>query len=349
VSESIWSAGIGFACTLLFLYLLRPIAVRLRLVDRPSERKSHEGEIPLVGGIAMFLGFAISVLTLPVGLTALRPFFAASLILVVVGVLDDLRELSSRARFAAQILAAAIMVWWGGVALFDLGHIGPGGTLFGLPGFEVVFSVFCAVGVINALNMVDGLDGLAGGVSLVPLLGLALVAHRGELAADRDVLLLLAVVCLAFLWVNVRLPWRRRALAFMGDAGSMFLGFAITWFVVKLSQGPERAMAPVTALWLLLVPLFDTVWLLFKRPLSGRLPTAAGREHLHHVLQMAGCSPVTTLCVICALSVAAAMFGFLAQSRGWSEQHQFAAFLGLFALYCAAMGTAWRRRPGNVA
>ena len=345
--ESLASAAIAFATTLLLLYVLRPISVRIGLVDSPSGRKQHEGHVPLIGGIAMYFGFVIAVLTLPVGLTALRPFFAASAILVLVGLLDDMKELSSRARFAAQIFAAAIMVWWGQVALFDLGFIGSGGGLFALPGWEVVFSVFCAVGVINALNMVDGLDGLAGGLALVPVLGLAVLAHDAGAAADRDVLVLLGVVCVAFLCVNLRLPWRARALVFMGDAGSMFLGFAITWFVIKLSQGPDRAMPPVTALWLLLVPLFDTVWLLFKRPLTGRSPTSAGQEHLHHVLGMMGLSVNATVAVIWSLSVLCACLGVWAAREEIPEKTQFLAFLGLFALYCAVMALAWRRRPGR--
>ena len=158
------------------LHLLRPMAMRMGLVDEPSRRKSHEGSVPLIGGVAMFCGFALAALTLDMGLMAYRSFFAAAAILVVVGILDDMHELSSRARFGAQILAAALMAYWGGVVLGDLGGLAGGGEPFLLSGWEIVFTVFCTVGVINALNMSDGVDGLAGGLSLVALLGLAYIA-----------------------------------------------------------------------------------------------------------------------------------------------------------------------------
>jgi len=335
---------VAVAVSAVLLRGLEPLARRVGLMDAPGARKAHDGSVPLIGGLAMFFGFAMAALTLDAGLTALRPFFAASALLVLVGVLDDLRELSSRARFAAQILAAALMAGWGGVVLRDLGALGPGGAVFELGAWAVPFSVFCTVGVINALNMSDGVDGLAGGLAITAVAGLAWVAHRAGLAAERDVLLLLAAVVLVFLWANARLPWRPRARVFMGDAGSMFLGFAITWFFIRLSQGPDRAMAPVSALWLLLVPLFDTVWLLIKRPLSGRWPTAASQDHLHHVLQMAGLAPGAAVAVLWAGSACAAAGGLWALSAGVAERHMFWLFLGLFALYCMLMASAWRRR-----
>lgn len=332
--------AMSFAVTLVLLFGLRPLAYRVGLLDTPTARKVHAGQVPLIGGIAMFVGFAMSVLTLDVGLTELRPFFAASALLIMVGLLDDFHELSSRARFAAQILAATMMVGWGDVLLSNLGHITPSARLFELGAWTVPFSVFCTVGVINALNMSDGVDGLAGGLALVAIGGLTIVAARPQ----ADVLVLLATVVVAFLVLNARIPGRHRALVFMGDAGSMFLGFAITWFVISLSQGPERVMAPVTALWFLMVPLFDTVWLLLKRPLTGRWPTTASHDHLHHIMQMAGLSPAFTVVVIWLLSISGAGFGLWAHAHEIPERYLFAGFLALFGVYCIVMGAAWRWR-----
>ena len=112
--KTLASYGLAFVVCCGLLHLLRPVALRIGLVDEPSERKSHQGSVPLIGGVAMFCGFALATLTLDVGLTAYRGFFAASAILVVVGILDDMHELSSRVRFGAQILAAGIMAYWGG-------------------------------------------------------------------------------------------------------------------------------------------------------------------------------------------------------------------------------------------
>lgn len=337
------SFALGLVLTALMVALLRPVAIHIGLIDQPGERKVHSDGVPLVGGLAMFCGFALAALTLDLAFTPYRSFFAAVAILMIVGVLDDLRELTSRARFAAQIAAAAMMAWWGGIALDDLGGLRGGESVVELGRWAVPFTIFATVGVINALNMIDGMDGLAGGLSLVALSGLAFVAHDAGLHDRRDLLLLLAACVVAFLIFNVRVPGRSQALVFMGDAGSMFLGFAITWFFIDMSQGPVRVMTPVTALWLLLIPLFDTVWLLIRRPLTGRLPTAADAEHVHHVLQMIGLGVSHTFGLLMLLATGFAVAGIVARKAGIPQNVMFWIFLALFAVYCVTMGMAWRR------
>ena len=336
---SLLTAGITTAVLLGFL---RPLATRIGLLDHPSLRKSHVGRVPLIGGLAMFFGFALGALTLDLGLTAFRSFFAASAILVVVGILDDMHELTSRARFGAQITAAVLMLYWGGVALEDLGALRPDGSLFALSHAEAVFTVFATVGVINALNVADGVDGLAGGLALIALAGLALLATQAGQLDAFVILLMLGAVVVAFLGFNARIPGRFQALAFMGDAGSMFLGFAITWFFIAMSQGEHRAMSPVTALWLLLLPLFDTVWLIIRRASTGRSPTAADYEHLHHVLQMTGLSVNQTVLVMWGIGALCAVVGITSFKLGVPENLMFYLYLGLFALYCAVMAHTWR-------
>jgi UDP-GlcNAc:undecaprenyl-phosphate GlcNAc-1-phosphate transferase len=345
--RDVLSVLLAIGVTTGLLYGLRPFAYRIGLLDSPGARKTHRGDVPIIGGLAMFIGFSISVLTLDVGLFELRPFFAASAILVLVGVLDDWHELSSRARFAAQIFAAILMVEWGRVVLVDLGALHSDGGLFTLGVFAVPFSVFCTVGVINALNMIDGVDGLAGGVALVALSALACLAHMGGQSVHRDVLIVLSLCVMCFVFVNSRTPWRSHASVFMGDAGSMFLGFSITWFFIDLSQGPERVMTPVTALWFLLVPLFDTVWLLFKRPLSGRWPTAASHDHIHHVLQQCGLQAGATAALLWLVAALAAAIGIMGTVFKISEASLFYGFLSLFALYAVVMALLLRKGFGS--
>ncbi len=337
------SLALGFIVTILMVGLLRPAALHIGLIDRPGERKVHSEGVPLVGGLAMFCGFSLAALTLEQAFTPYRSFFAAVAILMIVGVLDDMRELSSRSRFAAQIVAAGMMAWWGGIALNDLGGLRGGEHIVDLGRLAVPFTIFATVGVINALNMIDGMDGLAGGLSLVALSGLAFIAHDAGLHDRRDLLLLLSVCVVAFLVFNVRAPGRSQAMVFMGDAGSMFLGFAITWFFIDMSQGPVRVMTPVTALWLLLIPLFDTVWLLIRRPLTGRLPTAADAEHVHHVLQMIGLGVSQTFVLLMVVATGFAAAGIVALKLGVPQNVMFWIFLAMFAAYCVTMAMAWRR------
>lgn len=338
------SYALAFAVCTGLLHGLRPVAQRIGLVDRPNDRKAHAGSVPLIGGAAMFCGFTLGALTLDLPLAAYASFFAASAILVAVGVYDDLHELSSSVRFGAQILAAALMAYWGGVVLEDLGTITGSGELFLLSGWDIVFTVFATVGVINALNMSDGVDGLAGGLSLIALLGLAYMAASAGRGAEGMLLLMLAVVVVGFLLFNMRFAWRPRALIFMGDAGSMFLGFAITWFFIAMSQGEARAMAPVAALWLLMIPLFDTVWLILWRFSQGRSPTTSDVGHLHHVLQMTGMGAAASVWVMLAIAALGALAGIAALEAGVAENTMFHLFLGLFAAYCVFMAVCWQRR-----
>jgi UDP-GlcNAc:undecaprenyl-phosphate/decaprenyl-phosphate GlcNAc-1-phosphate transferase len=345
LSQTVLACLTGLLATLALVLLLSPLARRIGLVDAPHAHKLHEGEVPLVGGIAMLCGFLFAVLAVPVGLTEFRPLFAGLALLTIVGLLDDFNELGAYSRFAAQIGAGLFMVLWGHQSIVNLGPLV--GTADVLPGAWVIpFTLFSVVGVINALNMQDGMDGLAGSQACLAFLILGATALAGGATAQATVLLVLASVTLGFLAFNLRLPGRPRALVFMGDAGSLFLGLALAWFVVDLSQAPVRTLAPVTALWILAIPLMDTVCILFRRLVRGRSPFLADREHLHHLLQAAGLGVSATLALILLAAAGLAAIGLAAERLGVPERWMFAAFLGLFGVYAVTLDLAWRRLGG---
>jgi UDP-GlcNAc:undecaprenyl-phosphate GlcNAc-1-phosphate transferase len=124
----------------------------------------------------------------------------------------------------------------------------------------------------------------------------------------------------------------------------MFLGFAVSWFLIAMSQGTNRAMAPVAALWLLMIPLFDTVWLILWRFFQGRSPTSSDVGHLHHVLQMTGMRAATSVWLILVIAVVGAVAGIAALESGVAESTMFYLFLGLFSGYCVLMAVSWQRR-----
>ena len=333
---------IAFLATAALIHLLTPVAPRIGLVDQPRGHKTHSGSVPLVGGIAMFCGFLFAVLAAPVPLSGMRPLFAGLALLVIVGVLDDFHELAPHSRFAAQIGAALLMTLWGGVCLHDLGKLlGPETLLLG--DWALPFTVFAVVGVINALNMLDGIDGLAGGYALLAFLLLGTSAAAAGQTPSAAALFTMAAATTAFLTANLRLPGRRRALVFMGNSGSLLLGFALAWFVVQLSQGESRAIAPVTALWVLAVPLMDTVGILLRRLLHRRSPLKPDREHLHHLLGALGLGVNATLGVILGSGLVLAALGYAAAGLRVAEQVQFAVFLALFACYLVALEVTWQR------
>lgn len=298
---------VSLVATALLIVILRPVAVRIGLVDIPNARKSHQSPTPLVGGISMFGGLVIGFFlcqdgVIPLTQREIWSFFGAGLLLVVVGFIDDLVELSPLVRLVAQVIATLIMVFGAGVVLDDLGFLTPSGGLLHLGFLAIPFTIFATLGIINALNMCDGLDGLSGSLTFSSLSGLILVAYTWGSPSDTALLPILGTAIAAFLLFNVRLFGRKRASVFMGDAGSMFLGFALTWYAISLSQGENRVLHPSAALWFLLVPIFDAVAMMLRRILKGRSPFSADREHLHHIFTYAGNTVNETVIVMTGLA-----------------------------------------------
>jgi UDP-GlcNAc:undecaprenyl-phosphate GlcNAc-1-phosphate transferase len=337
---------IAFSITVNLLFVLQHLAQKIGLVDKPNHRKHHSNEVPLIGGIAMFCGFILAVLLLEQPLSGLRSLFAGTFILMIVGVLDDFRELTPRARFIAEILAALLISVGGGVLLRNFGAIGfnmEDVTLRGIVALPL--TIVAIVGVINALNMSDGIDGLAGGLTFITLSALAWITWMEGLHQQLWLLILLIAVVIAFLSFNLRFPGRPQALVFMGDAGTMFLGFILAWFMINLSQGSQRAMTPVTALWIFALPLLDTLTIMLRRILNGYSPFAADRKHLHHLLLNNGFSVPQTLSIILGLAAGLAFLGLLGLYVGIAEATMFRGFLILFAIYLISMMVAWQELP----
>src|SRR6266566_1482595 len=169
-----FSAALAFAVTVVLTLTLRPLALRLRITDKPGGRKQHIGEIPLVGGIAMFIGILVAAMT-TVQFAGRWTLLVPATLLVIVGVIDDRYNVGVSARLAAQTCAALIMMVGGGLYLRDIGD--PFGTgLLGLGVLAIPGSVLVALSVINAFNFIDGIDGLAASMALIGLAAGALAA-----------------------------------------------------------------------------------------------------------------------------------------------------------------------------
>lgn len=323
---------IAFTMAFFSISLLKPLAIRLRLVDSPGGRKQHQGDIPLIGGLAMFVGFLFALLTLNVSLSIYRSFIAGCGLLVLVGVLDDFQELSPRARLVAQIIAGILMAVWGSNQLTHFGNIFFFGNItLGL--LSIPITVFAVVGIINAVNMTDGLDGLAGSLALVQLGLLALIAYKGYLQTEVQILCSLIFALIGFLVFNLRLPWRNHAHIFMGDSGSMFLGYALAWFLVSLAQNPLEVARPVTMIWIMIVPLFDTTRLLIRRIYQRRSPFSPDREHIHHLLADKGLSATQIILLLCLATLAAGLFVIFCDHFKVLSGIMFFSYIVLFGLF----------------
>lgn len=293
----------GLVAAIGAIALLERLAPRLGLVDQPGGRKDHAGTVPLVGGLGILVGLLVahSGSTGPAG----EAFLAAATLLAAVGALDDRSELNPRVKFAAQLVAAVIMIFSAGIELHSLGDL-LGWRALGLAWLSIPLTLFATVGVINAVNMVDGQDGLAGLLCLIAFGWYGLVAAQSGLGSQAAMAWSVAAAVAGFLAFNLRLPWRPRARVFLGDAGSLMLGFALAWLAIDLTQGPRRSFYPIAALWVLILPLADCVSLMTRRLLAGRSPFVADREHIHHYLSARGLTVTQSTWLLAAIS---ALFG----------------------------------------
>jgi UDP-GlcNAc:undecaprenyl-phosphate GlcNAc-1-phosphate transferase len=341
-NRAVFYVLLAFALSALATRALFRVAARVGLVDEPGGRKQHEGTIPVTGGVAMYAGFAAAVLASGLVAGAALALVAALGLLVVVGALDDMHDLQPRAKFFAQLAAALFMTSWANLFVVQLGDLLGLGTLT-LYNWAIPFSVVCALGTINAINMVDGLDGAAGGVAFVATLWLALGAALQSLGTQFLQLLMLAAAIAGFLAWNVRLPRRAQARAFMGDSGSMMLGFALCWFAIDLTQGERRALPPIACVWIFAVPLLDMARVMFARFLRGASLLEADRAHLHHLLLARGYSASRATAVLILASVLSGGAGVAAWQLGVPEWVMFYLFLGVLGVL---LGRTWRYERG---
>jgi UDP-GlcNAc:undecaprenyl-phosphate GlcNAc-1-phosphate transferase len=331
----------GLILTLLAMPALIWTAHHLDFLDHPDERKHHQGAIPMVGGLAMSFAIAVSASWYLAGADIFWGLFAAVSIIVVVGFLDDWIGLSVRIRFLAQGIAALIMALFAGAQLVSLGDLfGFGSVALGV--LAVPFTIFAVVGVANALNLSDGMDGLAGGLALIATAFVAAAAYFSGREITLIALLILGGALIGFLFFNMRLPWQRRAKVFMGDSGSLMLGFFLAWAAIRVTQAERNALPPAAALWFFAIPLCDTVSLMLRRMLKGKSPFHPGRDHLHHILVRAGYTDSQVVRCILLVAVVFALVGFLGWRWGVSDTVLFYGFLGMFALYFAGVRHAWK-------
>lgn len=326
-----WPVALAAAGVTWFVqWLLHPLAPRLNLLDYPKGRKDHVHPTPVTGGLAMLAGVLVLGFSSVVSLdTPTLAFLAASTLLVVVGLVDDMHDLSWKLRIPVQMVAALIMVYVGGVRVEQIGSV------FGLHdlslgALSVPFTVFATVGLINAINMIDGADGLAGSLVLAALIMLAAAGVYSGNAPVANRALLMGGVVAAFLSYNFRFPWQAKAKIFMGNAGSAFLGFVIAWLAFRLTQSPDHPVNPVLALWFVMIPVMDCLVLMVRRLRGRQSPFIADRNHMHHLMRDAGFGPTRSAVV---LSVVTAICG-LAVGQAMRMDVPNPVLLGLFVLLC---------------
>lgn len=339
--DLILSGIIAAVGTSLAIAVLRPLSVQLHLVDLPNQRKQHVGAVPLIGGISVFVGVLLSsLLTLPQE-PVLVVLLVCGVVIVLLGAIDDAKDISPWLRLGVQALLILFLSKATGVSLHHLGNIVGLGDI-SVRWFDLVITVVAICGAINAYNMMDGIDGLAGTMSLISFLGLAILFHDAmPLMADLCQIFIIAL--LPYLVVNLAIPPITRKI-FLGDAGSMLLGFTIGFLVIYGSQQTQSAIAfrPVTALWIIGLPLMDMVGIMVRRIRKGQSPLRPDRNHLHHILMHAGFSPRESLCIMAMLGALMMFIGVIGEYFDVHETMMMLLFLIMFILYSVGLQYAWR-------
>ncbi|WP_254426832.1 undecaprenyl/decaprenyl-phosphate alpha-N-acetylglucosaminyl 1-phosphate transferase [Rhodanobacter sp. C06] len=321
---------------------MRRFALALGLVDRPDQRKQHLGEVPLVGGLAIFTGMLAGAVCYGVFDGFERSLLGTAAVLALLGALDDRFGLSVRDRLLIQTIAILTVIASTGVYIHTLGHIFGHDVVLGWLG--VPMTVLAVIGLVNAFNMMDGIDGLAGSLTLVSIAAVILFASPTPLRGVIMLLALLAAATLPYLVVNLGFVGGK---VFLGDAGSTLIGYLLAWVLIRLSQMPETHLSPVDVLWCVALPVLDTLAVMYRRMRAGQSPFKPDRGHIHHILQGAGLGPRATLAALVVLAVGLASIGAIVSGVAHSAGVNLAVFCLILGVYMTTVMRLWLRQEAH--
>ncbi len=328
-----------FSISWVTLYVLRKLSRHIGLVDKPNERKHHEGAIPLVGGLSIGITLIIFIFAQR-DLSMTGYVFCGSICtLLIIGALDDKYDISFKIRLLVQAGLSFAMIKFAGLDLHYLGNIFGLGKL-NLDWMSYVITVFAVIGAINAFNMVDGIDGLLGGLALTSFASLGGALYLSGNIQLSYFCLILSISLLPYILFNLGVFGRTRKV-FMGDAGSMVIGFTVIWLILTATQTNDKFIRPVTVLWFIAIPLVDMASIMLRRIKRGVSPFRPDREHLHHIFLRIGYTPRQTLAFICSFAILCAVFGMAGEVMMIPESVMFAIFLLFFVAYNQALTNVW--------
>ena len=325
--------------TMALIPILRAMALRLHAgLDIPNPRKVHTEPKPKVGGLAMAVGALVPFLLVADGDRFVNSVLIGAGIIVLFGLLDDIRNLGWKTKFAGQVAAAIVVIFFGGLKICFLGTCLPEGVLLMDP-LALPITLIVIVGVTNAINLADGLDGLAGGVSLLIFIAIGVLCYSNGDFPGRSLVMLLCISVVGALFGFLRYN-TYPATVFMGDTGSQLLGFLAITLSLGITQAPT-AMSPILPLVLLGFPVLDTLTVMVERIASGRSPFLPDKNHFHHKLMRLGLFHTEAVVLIYAVT---AVLAFAAVSlRYYSEWLLIGAYL-IFCCLVVAVFTVLEKR-----
>lgn len=318
------------------IVVLRRYAILFGLVDHPNKRKQHIGKVPLVGGLAIFMGVTVGAACYGQFHWFEKSIISTAFLLTLIGALDDRFDLSVRGRLLIQAASVITVIAISGVYIHTLGNLF--GHEINLEWLGPPVTIIAIIGLVNAFNMMDGIDGLAGSLELVSIAAIAMYSGTGALRSSLILLILLGTASVPYLMANLGIIGNK---IFLGDAGSMLIGYLLAWTLIHMSQTPDAHLSPVDVLWCVGLPVSDTLVVMCRRMSQGKSPFKPDRGHIHHILLRAGLGHRATLFVLIVIAASFAVVGSILKHLTSSSGVHLAAFIVIMFTYGLAATLVW--------
>jgi UDP-GlcNAc:undecaprenyl-phosphate GlcNAc-1-phosphate transferase len=285
----------AFIASFITVLLVTPFVIKLAFkigaVDKPNARKVHQKITPRIGGLAIFIGVVVGYFVSGLYNERMTTIVVGAIVIVIIGVLDDMYELSAKWKFLGQVFVALLIVRSG--LMIDYVNIPFTNDSYELGLFAYPLTIFWIVGITNAINLIDGLDGLSAGVSSIALTTLAVMAFLGNTPLILTIAVIVIASTIAFLFYNFN-----PAKIFMGDTGALFLGYCISILSLLGLYKSVTLFSLIVPIIILGVPIFDTSFAIIRRLVNKQPISAPDKSHLHHRLLAMGFSHRKTVLLI---------------------------------------------------
>ncbi len=288
---------VTFLTSALLVPFVKKAAIHVNAMDIPNERSSHTIPTPRMGGLAIFGAFLLGYMLFARTSVQMLSILIGGFIIVLTGIFDDINPIPARIKFFLQIIASCVVVFYGNIVLNHLDILGVN-IDFPVP-LNYLITILFIVSITNAINLIDGLDGLSSGVSSIYFATIAIIAYILNKMEGLDTILSLIMLgsTLGFLLYNFH-----PAKIFMGDTGSLFLGFTIS-VIALLGFKATTLTSLIIPLLILAIPIFDTAFAIFRRVLKGVSIGTPDKEHFHHQLLKMKFGVRTTVLIIYAINI----------------------------------------------
>lgn len=297
---------VPFLFVLAIIPFIKKVALHVNAMDIPNGRKVHTAPMPRLGGLGIYMGFLLGYILFGEMSIRMNAILIGSIVIIITGIVDDINPIPAKVKFLFQIIAASVVAFYGDILLRDLSAFGFY-LDFGI--FSYPITILFIVGIINCINLIDGLDGLAAGLSSIYFLtiGIVIVGWTNDFGLDAMITFIMLGATLGFLCHNFN-----PAKIFMGDSGSMFLGYIIA--VIALLGFKNVTLTTLLApICLLAIPIMDTLFAILRRLINKKPIDEPDKEHLHHQLLNLNLSHRNTVLVIYLIDIlfAAAMLVYI--------------------------------------